>query len=73
MNSIVTFLIARLQEPSTYASLSLLLGGLGLHVSDAAFQAVAHTLAAVAALAGVLMSEKKHTTNAAPTVPPQNP
>jgi len=57
------YILARAQEPSTYASLSLILGGLGLHLPDDKFQAVAHTLAAIAALVGVFMAEKP---NAAP-------
>lgn len=60
------YILQRAQEPSTYASISLILGGLGLHVPDEKFQAIAHTLAAIAALAGVFMSER-------PNVPPASP
>jgi hypothetical protein len=47
------YILARAQEPSTYASISLLLGGLGLHISDDKFQAIAQSLAAIAALIAV--------------------
>ena len=60
------YILARAQEPSTYASISLILGGLGLHVTDDKIQAVSHTLAAIAALIGVFMAEK-------PNVPPTPP
>ena len=53
------YIIARLQEPSTYASISLILGGVGLHLPDEKFQALTHATAGVAALAGVFLSERK--------------
>jgi hypothetical protein len=57
MNQILTFLIARGQEASTWTSLAVMLGGLGLKVESPTYTAIAHTLAAVCALVGTLMKE----------------
>jgi hypothetical protein len=74
MNSTLTYILARAQEPSTYTGLAVLLAGFGVHVNDAIYQAVAHTLSAVAALVGVFMAERAKS-NATPTPiePPKNP
>jgi hypothetical protein len=74
MNSTLTYLLARAQEPSTYNGLAVLLAGLGLHVNDAIYQAVSHTLSAVAALVGVFLAERAKTNAPTTTVePPKNP
>jgi hypothetical protein len=74
MNSTLTYLLARAQEPSTYNGIAVLMAGLGLHVNDAIYQAVAHTLSAVAALVGVFLAERaKANVTPTPIEPPKNP
>ena len=58
-------LLARLQEPSTYAGLSALLALAGVNLPDGKFQAVAHVIAAIAAAVAIFLGE----TNG-PTPPP---
>lgn len=60
-------LLARLQEPSTYAGLSALLALAGLNVPDAQYQSVTH---AVAAVAGVLAMFLKENAPANPSINP---
>ncbi len=54
----LNYILARLQEPSTFAGLSVLLAVVGVHVSDAIVQAVVHAFAANAAVAAAIMAEK---------------
>jgi len=58
-------LLARLQEPSTYAGLSALLGLAGVQIADAKYQAIVHAIAAIAGTVAIFLGE----TNG-PTPPP---
>lgn len=55
---ILNYILARLQEGSTYSGLAVALGLVGIHTNDAVFQAVTHTLASIAAAAAVIIAEK---------------
>jgi len=59
-------LLARLQEPSTWAGLSALLALAGLNMPDAKFQQIAHAISAVAGTLAMFIGEK-------PSVPPAPP
>lgn len=50
-------LLARLQEPSTYAGLAALLGLVGINLPDAKFQSIAHAVAAVAGALAIFLGE----------------
>jgi hypothetical protein len=58
-------LLARLQEPSTYAGLAALLGLVGVNLPDAKFQAITHAVAALAGALAIFLGE-----NNAPPAPP---
>jgi len=58
-------LLARLQEPSTYAGLSALLGLAGVQIPDAKYQAIVHAVAALAGALAIFLGE-----NNAPPTPP---
>ena len=51
-------LLARLQEPSTYAGLSALLAMAGVQIPDAKYQAIIHAVAAVAGAIAMFLGEK---------------
>lgn len=55
---LLEFVVARLQEPSTYAGLGALLAAAGIHVNDMVVQAFIQVLVSVAGLVAVLMPEK---------------
>jgi len=50
-------LLARLQEPSTYAGLAVLLGLVGVNLPDAKFQAITHAVAAIAGALAIFLGE----------------
>lgn len=54
----LSFLLARLKEPSTYGGLGLLLAAAGLHPSDGQIAAIAQAATALAGLASVFIPEK---------------
>lgn len=58
MSGLLNLVIARAKEPSTMASIGVLLGAVGLQVPDAVLTNVMAIVGAVAALAGMLMKEK---------------
>jgi hypothetical protein len=58
MSGLLNLVIARAKEPSTMASIGVLLGAVGLQVPDAVMTNVMAIVGAVAALAGMLMKEK---------------
>jgi hypothetical protein len=58
MSVLLNLVIARAKEPSTMASLGVLLGAVGLQVPDAVMQSAMTIVGGVAALLGVLMKEK---------------
>lgn len=58
-------LLARLQEPSTYAGLAALLALAGVNLPDGKFQAIAHAISALAAAASIFLGESN-----GPTPPP---
>jgi sulfite exporter TauE/SafE len=58
-------LLARLQEPSTYAGLAALLGLVGVNLPDAKFQSIAHAVAAIAGALAIFLGESN-----GPTPPP---
>jgi len=58
-------LLARLQEPSTYAGLSALFGLAGVQIPDAKYQAIVHAVAALAGALAIFLGE-----NNAPPTPP---
>lgn len=56
------YLVARMQEPSTYVSLGVLLTGLGYGLAPEYWQAISTLCLSVGGLAGVLIRERKKTT-----------
>jgi sulfite exporter TauE/SafE len=58
-------LLARLQEPSTYAGVAAILGLVGVQIPNAKYQAIVHAVAAVAGALAIFLGE----TNG-PTPPP---
>lgn len=58
MTDLLTFIVARLKEPSTYAALATLLGVLHVSVSPGAISDVSFYGAIVAGLAGVVLTER---------------
>ena len=52
-------IIARLKEPSTWAAIAGALAALGINIPDSTWQAITGFVAALAAVAGVVMAEKK--------------
>ncbi len=59
MKKILQIAIARLKEPSSMASIAVLLGALGWNLTDEMMAAVTGIVGGVAAIAGILMSEGK--------------
>lgn len=57
--TLLTFLIARLKEPSSYAGLGTLLVAAGVHINDSALQSLIQVLVSVAGLVAVLVPEKR--------------
>jgi hypothetical protein len=53
------YILARLQEDSSYAGLSGLLVMIGIHAPDGAVTTVSHTLAALAACAAFFIKQHK--------------
>ena len=58
MSKILQLVIARAKEPSSMASVAVLLGALGWNMSDEMMSAITGIVGGVAAIAGILMSEK---------------
>jgi hypothetical protein len=58
MGNILTFLLARAKEPSTWAAAAGALGYFGLHPADGTMQAVAQFATGAAALLGMALSER---------------
>ena len=58
MSKILQLVIARAKEPSSMASVAVLLGALGWNLSDEMMSAITGIVGGVAAIAGILMSEK---------------
>ncbi len=56
--NLLTFLVARLKEPSTYAGLGAILAAAGLHPSAALLSSGTNAAMALAGLAAVLIPEK---------------
>ncbi len=55
----LTYLLSRLKEPSTYAGIPAILAGIGLHFSPAQLNAGTSAVMALAGLAAVLLPEAK--------------
>lgn len=64
-------IISRLKEPSTYAGASSLLALFGVKIPDEKMQIISQALAALAAVAAMLLSEKAKA-NATAIQPTQN-
>ena len=58
MSGLLNLVIARAKEPSTMASIGVLLGAVGLQIPDGVMTNVMAIVGAVAAIAGMLMKEK---------------
>lgn len=58
MSAILNLIIARAKEPSTMASVGVLLGAVGLQIPDAILTNVMVIVGGIAALLGVFMKEK---------------
>ena len=58
MSAILNLVISRAKEPSSMASVAVLLGALGWQVSDETLGVVMGVIGGVAALAGIFMKEK---------------
>ena len=58
MNGLMNLVIARAKEPSTFASVGVLLAAIGVNIPDDVMMHVCTIIGGVAALAGVLMKEK---------------
>ncbi len=56
---LVTYLLARLSEPSSYAGLGAMLAFAGWHLPDAALSQLAQVLAALSGLAALLIEEHR--------------
>ncbi len=73
----LTFLLSRLREPSTYAGLGAMLAAVGLHPSAAMLGSAVNVAVAVAGLAAVVLPEAKGETKVIlpsalnPTEPPR--
>jgi hypothetical protein len=57
MMTLLTYLVARLKEPSTYAGLGALLAAAGLHPSQEILGAAVNATMALAGFAAVLLPE----------------
>jgi len=51
-------ILARLQEPSTFAGLSAILAMGGFYIPEAKFQTITHAVASLAALLAMFLKEK---------------
>ena len=58
MSKILQLVIARAKEPSSMASVAVLLGALGWNLSDEMMSVITGAVGGVAAKARILMSEK---------------
>ena len=58
MNGLLNLVIARAKEPSTFASIGVLLAAVGVNIPDDIMTHVVTIIGGAAALAGVLMREK---------------
>ncbi len=56
---IIDWVIARLQEPSTYAGLASVVAALGLHLNGVDVDAITKFVMAGAGLAAIIVSDKK--------------
>jgi hypothetical protein len=56
--TLLTFIVGRLKEPSTYAGLGAVLTAAGLHPSEALLSSGVNAAVAIAGLAAVLLPEK---------------
>ena len=59
MRKLLQLAIARAKEPSSMASVAVLLGALGWNLSDEMMSAIMGIVGGVAAIAGIFMSEGK--------------
>lgn len=66
--SLFDTILARAEEPSTYAGVATILAMTGVHIADPVFQAIVHTLTAIAGLVAVVKADKASKTVAAPAV-----
>ena len=57
-SSLFDTILARAEEPSTYAGVATILAMTGVHIADPVFQAIVHTLTAIAGLVAVLKADK---------------
>jgi hypothetical protein len=57
--TIVSFLLARLKEPSTYAGLGAILGAAGLHPGQELLSSGVNAAVALAGLLAVLLPERR--------------
>ncbi len=69
----LTFLLSRLREPSTYAGLGAMLAAVGLHPTQALLGSAVNVAVALAGLAAVLLPEAKATKVILPSMPPAQP
>lgn len=60
MGNLLTFLLARAKEPSTWAAAAGAFGYFGLHPADGTMQAVTQLATGAAALLGVALAERGH-------------
>ena len=58
MSKILQLALARAKEPSTFASIGVLLAAVGINIPDAIMTNIVTIVGGVAALLGVLMKEK---------------
>jgi hypothetical protein len=70
MGNVLTFLLARAKEPSTWAAAAGALGYFGLHPSDGTLEAVAQVATGAAALLGIALAERGQAPKAGPPAPP---
>jgi hypothetical protein len=58
MDTLASWLVHRLREPTTYAGLGVLLAGFGLHDSASWANAITTTAMGLAGIAAMVMAEK---------------
>ena len=58
MSGLLNLVIARAKEPSTFASIGVLLAAVGINIPDEIMTNIVTIIGGVAALLGVLMKEK---------------
>ncbi len=56
--NLLSFVVARSKEPSSYAGVGALLAAAGIHVDDSIVQAAIQVMVSVAGLIAVLLPEK---------------